>query len=559
MTNYAKHVSRKTTPQTEKAAKGQKKNVAGGYTFVIDDWQRLERFLILGSEGGTYYVSEKKLTKSNAKCVERLLKKQKDGLKLVQVVTEMSQSGRAPKNDPAIFALVLAASSKHEKVRKAALDSLPQVCRTGTHLFHFAAMVNELRGWGRGLRKAVARWYNEKPVDKLAYQLVKYQQRDGWSNKDLLRLSHAGTDAPTEQHNAAYRWVVAGNDLGEREVLRRSGKSEQLVTYGAVEELPRLIQVYEQLKEATSEKEVVKMIEEHRFTHEMVPNQFKKSPAVWEALLQHMPVGAMLRNLGKLTNVGVIAPLSSGSQKVAETLTNLDVLKRGRVHPLSVLVALKTYANGRGLRGSLTWSPNQSVVDALDEGFYLSFDAVEPTGKKMLLALDASGSMSAPIAGTPLTCLEAACALAMVTARTEKNYHLMYFSAGKGSSDVSDVSGIADLPLSPRQRLDTVVKKVSRLNWGGTDCSLPMRYVNVKNLDVDAFVVLTDNDTYVGPQHPFQALEQYRNKVQHPVKSVVVGMTATQFSIAEPKDPHSLDVVGFDTATPDILSNFIKE
>ena len=67
-------------------------------------------------------------------------------------------------------------------------------------MFHFAAMVNELRGWGRGLRNAVANWYNSKDIKDLSYQLVKYQQRDGWSNRDLLRLSHAGKFAPTDEH-----------------------------------------------------------------------------------------------------------------------------------------------------------------------------------------------------------------------------------------------------------------------------------------------------------------------------------------------------------------------
>ena len=46
-------------------------NSAGGYAWELDDWARLDRFLILGSEGGTYYVSERKLTKDNAACVAR--------------------------------------------------------------------------------------------------------------------------------------------------------------------------------------------------------------------------------------------------------------------------------------------------------------------------------------------------------------------------------------------------------------------------------------------------------------------------------------------------------
>jgi 60 kDa SS-A/Ro ribonucleoprotein len=44
--------------QTEQADPRQVLNNAGGYTFTVDKFKALERFLILGAEGGTYYCSE---------------------------------------------------------------------------------------------------------------------------------------------------------------------------------------------------------------------------------------------------------------------------------------------------------------------------------------------------------------------------------------------------------------------------------------------------------------------------------------------------------------------
>ena len=40
---------------------GQIANSAGGYAWAVDDWVRLDRFLVLGSEGGTYYIGERDL------------------------------------------------------------------------------------------------------------------------------------------------------------------------------------------------------------------------------------------------------------------------------------------------------------------------------------------------------------------------------------------------------------------------------------------------------------------------------------------------------------------
>ena len=33
-----------------------------------------------------------------------------------------------------------------------------------------------------------------RPVDDVAYQAVKYRQREGWSHRDLMRLAHPATD-----------------------------------------------------------------------------------------------------------------------------------------------------------------------------------------------------------------------------------------------------------------------------------------------------------------------------------------------------------------------------
>ena len=194
MTNYAKHVSALATPQREQARSGQQKNHAGGYAFVLDLWSRLDRWLVLGCEGGSYYASEQQMTRDNARTVDECLAA--DGRRTVARIVEISAAGRAPKNAPAVFALAIAAGSPDLATRRAALDALPKVCRHGTDLFHFVRDVEGFRRWGRGLRGAIAAWYNDKSVDRVAYQAIKYRERDGWSHRDLLRLAHPKAETP---------------------------------------------------------------------------------------------------------------------------------------------------------------------------------------------------------------------------------------------------------------------------------------------------------------------------------------------------------------------------
>jgi 60 kDa SS-A/Ro ribonucleoprotein len=118
--------------------------------------------------------------------------------------------------------------------------------------------------------------------------------------------------------------------------------------------------------------------------------------------------------------------------------------------------------------------------------------------------------------------------------------------------------GVEELSISPRQRLDDVAAYTASLRFGATDCALPALYATAKGLEFDAFVILTDNETWAGATHPAVALQDYRNKFVSDAKQVVVGMTATEFSIADPSDPMSLDVVGFDASTPQIISEFIS-
>jgi len=556
MADYLKHFAALVTPQRQKARADQAKNSAGGFAFALDEWARLDRWLILGAEGGTYYATERKLTVENARAVEACLAA--DGPRAVQRIVDISGSGRAPKNAPAIFALAIAAADAKIETRQAALAALPEVCRTGTDLFHFVRDVRGFRKWGRGLRSAVAAWYNDKPVDRVAYQAMKYQQRDGFSHRDLLRLAHPV--APTPQHDALYRWIVGGIEALGKESAR--GKALPMT------DLPDAVRAFESLRAATNRKQVTALIRQHRFTHEMLLTEWKSDPAVWEALLEHMPQTALLRNLGKLTAIGLLSPMSDASRRVARQLTDAERLRAARVHPIAVLSALKVYEQGHGERArrranALSWTPVREVVDALNEAFYLAFRPVEPTGKKHLLALDISGSMtSGSIAGVPgLTPRVASAAMAMATARIEREYGVVGFSAasgGYGGKWGGGVSGLMSLSVSPEQRLDDVLRAVNGLPFGGTDCALPMIWAKRNRVEVDAFVIYTDNETWAGGVHPFQALREYRQAMGRPARLIVVGMTSTGFSIADPTDPGMLDVVGFDGAAPQVMADFTR-
>lgn len=535
--SYVKHFSTKKTPGTQQApGKKQVLNRAGGYVFQANSFEQLNRFLILGAEGNTYYASQKEMTIENAKntiaCIEQ------DGLRVVRTLVEISKAGRAPKNDPAIFVLALATAFGNEVTKKAAYDAITDVCRIGTHIFQFVQNVQALRGWSRGLRNGVAKFYTGNRIDNVAMNIIKYRNRNGFTHRDVLRLCHAGT-----------------NDAQLNDLLRYAAAKQ-------AETQHPLVQGFEAIQklDLKNEKQAIALIAQYGLPREALPTELLNSLGVWEALNQNMPMTATIRNLGKMTSIGLCkSNLDANTKLIVQRLTNAEQIKKSRVHPITILNALSQYKKGQGDKGSLTWSPVTNILDALDEAFYMAFGNVESSGKNHLLALDCSGSMfGANIAGTALTAAEAAGAMAMVTLKAEPNTETVFFSSAGGRGGYGS-SGIGKLDLSKRKRLDDVLAEMRKQPWGGTDCSLPMQYALQQKLDVDTFAIYTDNETYAGSMQPFQALKQYRSKNNKPdSKLIVVGTDANAFTIADPSDKGMLDVVGFDTATPQIMTEFSK-
>lgn len=510
--------------------KTQVQNSAGGYVFELGPMDRLRRFLVLGTEGGTYYAGERKHTEQALAGVRTALDEL--GEAAVAEIVAVSIDGRAPRNDEAIYALAMAAGHSNPDVRKAALSRLGAVCRIGTHLFQFMEAVQHFRGRGRALNAAIRHWYLDKDPDALAYQLVKYRQRGGWSHRDVLRLVKPKAAGLSAEMDKLLGWVARGDvDL---------------------ERLPDSVYAYERAQQAATPAQTAGLIGRYgtKLPWEALNTDHLTDPAVIEALVPNMPLGALVRQLGRMSAAGSLKPMGRLTQVTAERIRDEDNVRKSKLHPIKVLSALATYAQGRGVRGSLAWEPTREIVDALDDAFYMAFKNVEPTGKRHLLALDVSGSMTwGEIAGVPgLVPRVGSAAMAMVQARSGDPYHVVAFSGGMMPISISD-----------RERLDDVLAKVNNLPFDRTDCALPMLYAIHHGLEVDVFVVYTDNETWAGQIHPVQALQQYRQQSGIDAKLVVVGMTATEFSIADPADKGMLDVVGFDSAAPGLIADFAAD
>lgn len=524
------------TPVSKKVRNDQVVNNTGAYTFEVSDVSRLERFLILGVDGGTYYVTEADLTSQNVSWLEGFIRRD-PGL-VLHTVLDVSTSGRAYRNSAALFtlAMILNHAPEDSGFRQMAAEHAPTIARTATHVYELAQYIENLGGWGRSKRRAVANWFTTKTPDQLAYQAVKYRQRNGWTLRDLMRLSHP-----------------VGVDQGVGGFIL-NGYTGKFSAYN--DTLPDVVNGFAVMQNNESLSEVLETLERYpSLPWEAIPTQFLKAPEVWKQLFANgqLKGQALVRNVTRLSRLGLFDDMVFARQ-YANALTDPEMIRKTRLHPMQYLNASIVYSEGQIDRNTTPWSSvirkkdwtvKPAIRDALKEGFYLSFKNITPADKRFMIGVDVSGSMSWSAAtGSDLTAAQGAAAMAMVTARTEPYVDVFGFA-----------NTFRDLGISPEDSFESIMRKTKDNNFGFTNIALPMDHALKNKIMVDTFVVITDNEVNTG-RHPHNALREYRDKMNPEARLVVMAMTATRFTVADPLDRGMLDVVGFDSNAPKVVSDF---
>ncbi|KAI0230932.1 60 kDa SS-A/Ro ribonucleoprotein [Lamellibrachia satsuma] len=464
-----------------------------------------------------------------------------------------SKSGSTAKQNGLLLAVAMCARQTVDPRTKAyCYQNLSRFCRKPTQLFMFIRYCRTPgngNGWtpdypriggGHGFRRAVSRWYlrfkNVPNGSKtLAVLVTKYRKRNGWSHQDALRVAHPKAGPSNGCSVAAIlKYIAKGFNEAKDDLQTTDGDVFHYLQ--AVEDVRA--QRDPTTLDATS---LAGLVRQHHLTREHLNTQLLNFPDIWEALLENMPMTAMIRNLGKMSAVGILSPGSQNETKITGRLGDVDALSNARIHPFNVLLALLTYKRKK--------SPNKAIVEALDSAFYLTFTLVEPTNKRYLLAVNVSSSM---FGGSVNGCSgispgTAAAALALVTARTERHCEIVAFS-----------NAMVPLEVGPHMKLSDVVAIMRNVPMGGTDCSLPMQYAleNMKQFDV--FVVFTDSETDSHHTSPAEALRQYRRQTGiSEAKLIVCAMESNSFTIADPDDLNMLDMVGFDSSGPEVIRCFV--
>ena len=195
--------------------------------------------------------------------------------------------------------------------------------KNARELVEFVRLQTASRGWGRGLRNAVAEWYMRQPLSKLAVDVLP----DLSIHRQIVRRAHP--KPRTLAQNAFFQWVTTG-ELGH--LATPELRARHLSVIDAVERL-----------HATNDlHEAVRLIEEYDLAPELVPPRWKQSARVWEALLGHAAVESLVAHLRPIGESGVFDDPSLTAMLVARlsNRTKLAALGKGALE--SVLCEYRT-------------------------------------------------------------------------------------------------------------------------------------------------------------------------------------------------------------------------
>lgn len=162
----------------------------------------------------------------------------------------------------------------------------------------------------------------------MAFHMTKYKSRFGFTHRDVFRLCHIKTDNDALGY-LVYHFCRNQNqtDINWSEHLELA-KQKEGFEQSELKKVIDLLQVFDDAKNCHDEEMMKRMILEHHpyLVREHVPTELLNSKTVWEALMRFMPMTAMIRNLGKMSSLGLLESDSFGEGLTVDKLTSKELL-----------------------------------------------------------------------------------------------------------------------------------------------------------------------------------------------------------------------------------------
>ncbi|XP_075987937.1 RNA-binding protein RO60-like isoform X2 [Anticarsia gemmatalis] len=299
---------------------------------------RITRFLHTGNEVPKYYPgcwsSHKYFEADKLTALNEALEGGVDNVEVVNIILKAGKDGWYTRFETIAFALAKCLLVGSCAVKEATYKAAAEICNTPEQMMLFNKFTRLLKtGNGRGWCKSVKEWYTSKEPMELAREMTRVRARHGRSHKTLLRKSHVKIPENDYARDAVVKYAIFGlkrakTALGERP------ETKEIFEY---------ITQVEDMRHCEDPVAAAALATANQFTLDHVPGHLLTSQNVWDAVLPQFTLEEMLYHIQRIHNMGFLTNESTTTAILVSLLSNQDIIKKSKVTPLAVYIALCNY------------------------------------------------------------------------------------------------------------------------------------------------------------------------------------------------------------------------
>jgi 60 kDa SS-A/Ro ribonucleoprotein len=444
-------------------------NEAGGRAYQLAPKHALAQLAATGCFNGAYYAS----AETQLDEFKRLIDLVDDNVYLAKLAV-YARERAFMKDMPA--AIVVALSKRDTALLHRVFDRVVDNGRVLRTVFQMTRSGQFGRkSLSSSLQRAFQRWLNSASVGKLLSASIGHDP----SLRDVLRMAR-----PTPLDNerrALFGWLT------DKPVEKwEPAKSD---------DLPASVQGLDAYRRADTAETQALIAGDLSVRWDLLADA-AKGPLVWKAIARQMGPQALRMNLNTLLRHEVF-----GNGKVdralvdyvADGIADAEEIRRSRQFPYQYLAA---YLNAAA-------EVPQKIKAALAKAAEIACGNVPELPGPVLVGLDTSGSMGAPVTGyrgrgatTKLRCVDVAALFAAAVLRRNPDSVVVPFD-----------TAAYEARFDPQDSILSLAERLAKYGGGGTDCSLPLREANTRyrKRQFAGVVLVSDMESWVHRGQPWAA------------------------------------------------------
>jgi len=492
------------------------KNEAGGNAYSMNAKQALANYACTGCFGNTFYTNADDQLNKVMELVQQVEPE------FVAKVAVYSRKNSYMKDMPAVLLAYLCSNqnSFSDKDKSLFRKTFFNVCDNMKMVRNFMQIIRSgvfgRKSFGTKPKQMINAWLDKQTDESLFRQSI----GNSPSFADVIKMVHPRPS--TEGRNALYAYFIGKKYSGEA--------------------LPELVVEFENFKKDLS-RNVPKIPFEMLTALQLTDNNWLEiaSKASWTQIVKNLNT-FQRHNVYKNENV-----VSFLARKIADR----EEILSAKTFPYQLLSA---FINAENI-------PDEIVL-ALHNAMEISVENIPEIKGKTFIFADVSGSMRSSITGSrgtatsKMTCVHIAALVASA-----------FFRRNLGAEVIPFSDKLYNVKLNRGGSIVENAKILYSLPSGGTNCSLPLKYINDMKAEGSTIIYISDNESFIDTdsnsyerraQKATQTMEQWnifknRNKDAKLICNDIQPNITTQ---AKGKD--ILNIGGFNGQVFDVMANFIN-